>query len=162
MLPLTSRRGAPAVPPVEAKRWAVLAIYNWIGFSQGMVWVSYSASATEARDLFSAAEMDKAAVNLLLNWGPIMYLVGIWPVMWILNRGGRSVYQCMLLASWLTAAGSVVRCVPAFFPSLRGGLFGRPIFWAHLGQILNGLSGPAVGGSCSVSVEKKPGDSIEN
>ena len=60
-------------------------------------------------------------VNLLLNWGPIMYLIGIWPTMWLLNRGGRCVADCMLLASGLTAAGSVLRCIPALLPAGLGG-----------------------------------------
>jgi len=135
-----------AEPPVELKRWAVLAVYNWIGFSQGMVWVTYSASAPEAKELYGSGAMDTATINLLLNWGPITYLLGIWPVMWLLNRGGRCVYECMLIAGWLTAAGSVLRCLPALLPGLRSG---HPVLWVHIGQILNGFSGPAVGGSCS-------------
>lgn len=139
----TSEAGAPVV---ELKRWAVLMAYNWIGFSQGMVWVTYSASAPEAKELYGAEAMNGATVNLLLNWGPITYLLGIWLVMWLLNRGGRCVHQCMLIGGWLTAAGSILRCVPALLPSLRGT---HPMLWVHAGQICNGFSGPAVGGSCS-------------
>ncbi len=139
----TAPSGAQAV---ELKRWAVLMAYNWIGFSQGMVWVTYSASAPEAKELYGAQAMNGATVNLLLNWGPITYLLGIWFIMWLLNRGGRCVYHCMLLAGWLTAAGSVMRCLPALLPSLCGT---RPMLWVHAGQICNGFSGPAVGGSCS-------------
>ena len=135
-----------AAPPVELKRWAVLMAYNWIGFSQGMVWVTYSASAPEAKEMYGERVMNGATVNLLLNWGPITYLLGIWFVMWLLNRGGRCVYHCMLLGGWLTAAGSVLRCVPSLLPSLRGA---HPMLWVHAGQICNGFSGPAVGGSCS-------------
>eukprot|EP01043_Picozoa_sp_COSAG02_P034426 COSAG02_NODE_2405_length_8933_cov_133.975209_1_plen_385_part_10 len=134
-----------AAPVVELKRWAVLMAYNWIGFSQGMVWVTYSASAPEAKELYGLQAMNGATVNLLLNWGPITYLLGIWVVMWLLNRGGRCVYQCMLIGGWLTAAGSILRCVPALLPH-RGT---HPMLWVHAGQICNGFSGPAVGGSCS-------------
>jgi len=57
---LPSHRAA-AAPPVETKRWAVLFVYNWIGFSQSMVWVTYSASAPEARALYGDEAMDKAS-----------------------------------------------------------------------------------------------------
>ena len=66
--------------------------------------------------------------------------------MWLLNRGGRCVADCMLLAGWLTAIGSALRCVPALIPTLGGA---HPMAWVHAGSILNGLSGPLVGGSCS-------------
>ena len=52
-------------PTVELKRFAVLAAYNWIGFMQSLVWVTYSASAPEARLLYGTTEMRPAQVNLL-------------------------------------------------------------------------------------------------
>jgi hypothetical protein len=58
---LPSHRAAAAPPVLETKRWAVLAMYNWIGFSQSMVWVTYSASAPEARALYGDEAMDKAS-----------------------------------------------------------------------------------------------------
>ena len=73
MLPPLHRRSQEL--PVEPKRWAVLGVYNMIGFSQSMVWVTYSASAPEARALYGEDAMDKASINLLLNWGPIMYVI---------------------------------------------------------------------------------------
>lgn len=138
---------------VELKRWAVLLAYNWIGFSQGMVWVTFSASAPEARVLYGEESMSRATINLLLNWGPITYLVGIWPVMALLSRGGSCVHDCMLLAGWLTAAGSVLRCWPTIHTLLLRASVPQPqpysTLWLHVGQILNGFSGPAVGASCS-------------
>lgn len=138
-------------PPVELKRWAVLGCYNVIGLMQSMVWVSYSASATEVRLLYGPEVMSVATVNLLrepaaapmpgrpttvtslrptrcppptrpagrpslVNWGPITYIAGIGPVMWMLSRGGGCVHQCMLAAGWLTAFGAVLRCVPDVLP----------------------------------------------
>eukprot|EP01052_Picozoa_sp_SAG31_P001386 SAG31_NODE_47_length_30979_cov_41.708841_20_plen_71_part_00 len=50
---------------VELKRWAVLAAYNLIGFLQSVVWVTFSASAREARMLYGSRELSSAQINLL-------------------------------------------------------------------------------------------------
>eukprot|EP01052_Picozoa_sp_SAG31_P001387 SAG31_NODE_47_length_30979_cov_41.708841_21_plen_245_part_00 len=84
-----------------------------------------------------------------VNWGPITYLIGIWAVMWLLGRGGRCVYHCMLLAGWLTAIGAVLRCVPALMRVQSGQPSAYPLLWLHAGSFVNGFSGPAVSGSCS-------------
>ena len=33
----------------EGKRWVILLLYNWIGFNQGLVWITFSASAEETK-----------------------------------------------------------------------------------------------------------------
>jgi FLVCR family MFS transporter len=139
-----ARQGAG--PGLE--RWLVLLVFSWVEFNQALVWITVSASAPEARDLYGKEHLTPGAINLLLNWGPIMYLVFVPVVMVLLssNFRGRGVYYTILIGAALCAAGSVVRLIPSWTHTVRKPL---AVWLLHAGQILNGLAGPSMAGACT-------------
>ena len=145
--PLLKQEDKP-LDVVEGRRWIVLLAFSWIEFNQALVWITYSASAPEARQLYGPTRLTTDTINLLLNWGPIMYLVFVPVVMVMLNSnvGGKGVYNTILVGAFLCAAGSLVRMVPTF-----GHFQETPaaIWLIHGGQILNGLAGPSMAGACT-------------
>ena len=132
-------------PVVEGRRWVVLLLFCFIEFNQGIVWITYSSSAPEAKELYGISD---STINLLLNWGPICYLPFVLIVMHMLTSGigGKSVYLTILLGAVLCAAGAVVRMVPSWFDFEKQS---SGILLVHIGQILNGCAGPSMAGACT-------------
>lgn len=93
-------------------------------------------------------KLTNSVINLLLNWGPIMYLVFVPIVMMMLNSnlGGKGVYYTIFLGAALCAAGSLIRMVPTW---MGFELHPSAILLLHVGQILNGCAGPSMAGACT-------------
>ena len=79
--------------------------------------------------------MSTGLVNLLLNWGPITYLIFVPFVMWALSRGGKAVYFTVLVAGALCAAGSLIRLVPSLYGFASSS---DAIYYLHVGQTGHG------------------------
>ena len=111
------------------------------------MWITFSASAPEATETYGP-KLTTSVINLMLNWGPIMYLVFVPIVMMMLNSntGGKGVYYTILLGAALCAAGSLVRMVPTW---MGFELHPAAILLLHTGQILNGCAGPSMAGACT-------------
>lgn len=108
----------------------------WVGFNQGVVWMTFSASAPELRQLLPSIDIPDSEINLMLNWGPICYIVAVWAFMFRMAQlGQQAVHECVLWGAALVCAGSVLRMVPLV-------CLWWPRGWLHLGQVLNGLAGP--------------------
>ena len=125
---------------MERKRWLVLAVFTVIGLIIGMGWITYSASAKEARLLYGEAAADKGTINMLLNYGPITSLFGMPLAMWLVARDSRAVYPIMLFSTIIGAVGAMIRVAPSLWPSLAAG--GNTMLWVHAGQCIMCFSGP--------------------
>ena len=137
----------PETSSVEGRRWLVLLVYSWIEFNQALVWITYSASAPEAKVLYGK-QLSESGINLLLNWGPILYLVFVPIVMVMLSNNfrGKGVYYTIGLGAVLCAAGSIVRMIPTWCSVQQHPI---ALLLIHVGQILNGAAGPSMAGACS-------------
>lgn len=86
-------------------------------------------------------------VNLLLNWGAIMSWPGI-PLTMFLAKQKGGLRVCILVASSLTFACTVLRLIPEWAPSIflapQGGSNAAGMMFVHLGHILVSLAGPLV------------------
>ncbi|CAE7523919.1 unnamed protein product [Symbiodinium sp. CCMP2456] len=103
-------------------------------------WRTYSANPDIAAD-FYGFENPKASIDMLLNWGPIMYLPVAPVAGWMIARHPDSIWAVVFCGGALTAAGLVLRLLPTllgFHPT-------SPIVHGciHVGQALNGAAGPA-------------------
>ena len=133
------------LPAVEGKRWLLLLVYCWIGFNQAVVWITFSASAPEAKLLYGTHHMTADNINLLLSWGQITALVATPPVMWMLSRGATPVYDTILLAAIFGSCGSFFRMLPTAFAFTHSSAALRIV---HIGQFLNGITGIAMKAAC--------------
>ena len=120
----------PTKPHASGIRWWLLIIASCIAGGQGGIWIIYSVTAEAVEPIYN---WNQQTIALLSLWGPLLFLVGCVPSMWLLDVGGLRLTA--IVTSFVVFAGSVARIVH------RGGDETGAVF-AHLGQILNGLGGP--------------------
>ncbi len=71
---------------VYGRRWYVLAVYALLAGTQSFAWASWGPVTKRTGILFG---WDYHQTPLLLAWGPIMYLVSIFPTSWLLHNAGK-------------------------------------------------------------------------
>eukprot|EP00727_Mastigamoeba_balamuthi_P009681 m51a1_g5335 hypothetical protein (473) ;mRNA; r:410215-412107 len=121
---------APHFAP-EPRRWYILAVFALVSCAQCLVCVP-----NEAMEFYG---MDQAELDLLLNWGSLVYVPLALPVAWVL--GTRGLRPAVLLGSSLVFACAALRAVPCpLGPRARHAL--RPLL--HAAQALNGAAAPVV------------------
>ena len=85
-------------------------------------------------------QVDSAAVDLMLNWGPIIYCLVVIPVM-IYSKKPGSGRVLLIVGGTLCAVGATARLIPVWIDGLPHTL---TMCLVHFGQILNAAVGPIV------------------
>ena len=119
-----------------------------LGYSQGSMMTTYylarKAPGTFRFGLMFCGNATSTKCSdtafMLLNWGPIAYLLVVWPVMAVLARNPKGVYYVVLTGGIFVCAGTVTRLIPVVF-SFERSAAALPLL--HLGQFFNGVGGPA-------------------
>lgn len=130
---------------VTAWRWWVLFVFSFASFLQSLVWFTFSSVPKVAKGYYPG--VDDATIDLLLNWGTIIYIPVLPYVSWLQTRRNG-----LLIAFWqgnaLIFLATVIRTIPCWAPAhLRGNFYMQ---WTlHVGQILNAAAGPIVFAVCS-------------
>lgn len=123
--------------PLLARVW-VLATYTLQAAIQGMTWAVPGAVAnnytSDGYTLPSIYGVSGNTVQLLLNYGPIFYLLCAFPVMWSMDRHG--IRLTVLSGVLLCVASNVMRCFAN--DSSLGSLV-----LIHVSFALNACAGPA-------------------
>ncbi|KAA0159025.1 hypothetical protein FNF31_05087 [Cafeteria roenbergensis] len=123
---------------VTAWRWYALAVFSFAAFMQGLVWaVPGPISAVLAKELQCDSDCDA----LLVNWGPIMFIVFTFPQAWLIDHSLRS--STLLLAALVTASGWV-RVASAYIDDTS-----TVTVLLHVAQALNASGGPIAMGAVS-------------
>lgn len=136
----------PAIPDgfvpgrVEKKRWYILLVYSLVATLQSLVWGTFSVSPKQMKAHYPG--LTEAGIDLLLNWGSIVFVPTIFPASMILSRGAGGFKHGIRLAALLVFAGAACRTIPDFVPALHGSE--HAVYMLHLGQFLNALAGPLV------------------
>eukprot|EP00928_Gymnodinium_smaydae_P024442 TRINITY_DN19775_c0_g1_i1.p1 TRINITY_DN19775_c0_g1~~TRINITY_DN19775_c0_g1_i1.p1 ORF type:complete len:474 (-),score=94.15 TRINITY_DN19775_c0_g1_i1:360-1673(-) len=112
-----------------------------VGMIQGVGWMTFSSCPDVVADYYGFSN-PQASIDMLLNWGPIMYLPMAPAVGWLTARRMESVWAVVFLGSLLTAVGLLVRLVPSYFPEQIPPSSSLAHAIVHFGQALNGLAGP--------------------
>ncbi|CAK0900669.1 unnamed protein product [Prorocentrum cordatum] len=121
-------------------RWVILLVMFWLGMMQGLVWMTLSGNPDVTKRYYALVD-EKATIDLLLNWGPIMYLPVVPLVTYGAKRGENGVWATILAGAMLTAAGSLLRLAPSVLPFVDPASEAARWF-LHGGQMLNGCAGP--------------------
>lgn len=111
----------------------------WLGLMQCVGWVTYSASPRIAAEYYGF-ENPKASIDLLLNWGPIMYLPVAPVVGYLVAKQAGNLWGVILSGAALTALGLCLRLVPNIIGLAPASGFTHAL--VHGGQALNGAAGP--------------------
>lgn len=119
-------------------RWVALAVFASVSCTQCIVWFTFSASAPSFFETFFG--ISRSELDLLLNYGPIVYLPVAPFVAWLLTcRNGLR--KTVLFGAVLVCLGACVRIGPCVVSAPKR--FALPSrVWLHVGQALNAAAGP--------------------
>ena len=122
-----------------ASRWYVLILYAVLGVSQNMVYSTISPIAPYAEQ---ALNLNQTDISLLANWYNIMFIIGVFPYMWLIQVKGLRLP--ITSAAVLMATGAFVRCLNSgnLVPSFDKAML-------HFGQAINGLASSVLWFSCT-------------
>lgn len=124
------------------RRWYILASFSLLSFQQCLFWITYSPVAQATEKYYNVGQ---ATVDLLLNWGPIVFV----PVLPCVVRAAahrESLPRLVRTGALLCALAAVLRLVPTWMPETFLGEHAntRGMALVHLGQVLNAAVGPIV------------------
>ena len=124
-------------------RWVVLAAFTLCSVNQSLIWGTFNASPDAVEKYYKwdgDSDATKVTLDLLLNWGPISYVVVVWFVMICMSRGDpAALWWLSLCGTVLSFAGSAIRLIPTVAGTAEKG---SAKLFLHFGQFLNGCSGP--------------------
>ena len=88
-----------------------------------------------------------AVQDLLLNWGCVTILVAVFPLMWLMARGGTIVWVLVMVSTSLCTLACLLRLVPtliqAAWPNTNYATSKSAVYWLHACGIVNGFAGTA-------------------
>ena len=137
----SSTSSSPTSFTLYPARFLILFTFSLLSFNQSLFWLTFSPISDEAEAYY---DVDVNTVNLLLNWGPIIYIPCQFLTFWIasINGGLRKV---VLTSSTLCSTAMLLRIVPNLLWSPSSPTFrANAIYFLHAAHILNAAAGPLV------------------
>lgn len=124
---------------VYPQRFWILFLFVLLSFNQCMIWLTFSPIAGSAIEFF---HIDEATVDLLLNWGPIIFLPAL-PFTYLLLNTRHGLRKCVLIFAIVCLLAACLRLVPLLITSPTNSNFHDiALPFLHIGQILNAATGP--------------------
>lgn len=122
-----------------------LAVFALLTTNQTVFWFSFSSAPAPVNAYFGTSDAD---LDLLLNWGPIVFLPVCPFVAWLLRRP-TGLNTALRSGAFMCFIACAVRSVPCLLaPDLRSSR--RVQLLLHAGQIINAAVGPIVMSSPSL------------
>jgi len=115
---------------VYLRRWYILAVFSILGVLQGMIWNSFGPISTSLLAVL-CPYWTNATLALLGNWGNIMYIIPVVPVLWFFETKGLR--ASMILTATLMLIGTALRTLPLGIPTFT--------WMCHICAICNGMAG---------------------
>ena len=85
-------------------KWWVVAVYSMVACFQGAIWAIPGSLQQIYMDVFN---IDGNTVQLLLNYGPILYLITALPFSWHIDRYGSRL--SVFISIYLVLSSSILR-----------------------------------------------------
>ncbi|CAF1139969.1 unnamed protein product [Rotaria sordida] len=138
IVPLSPTKPAYVLYP---QRFYVLFIFSFLAFNQCLIWLTFSPIARSAEAYYNISE---ATVDLLLNWGSIIFIPCL-PLTYILLNKHHGLRRCVVLLSITDFIAAGIRLIPIIITSPSSPHFTTiSLIFLHIGQILNAACGPLV------------------
>ncbi|XP_064594844.1 solute carrier family 49 member 4 homolog isoform X1 [Liolophura sinensis] len=122
---------------VYKRRFYILFMFSMSTLAQAAVWNTWGPVSQSAKQVFGWTDGD---IALLANWGPISFIISLYPFSWIMDVKGLR--WALISCSFVVAAGAALRCITFQQPYAT--------WLIHGGQFLNGLGGPVAMAACTV------------
>ena len=133
-----------------SSRWWILGVFSFVSFTQCAIWLTYSPVAASSKKFYGLCHTEsecqdekgpgQADIDLFLNWGPIIYIFTVFPVMKF-SRRENSLKTIVQASVALELCCCALRAIPTLFFDA-----GHPQPWVvpmvHFAQILNAAVGP--------------------
>ena len=130
-----------SVYKVYRSRFYVLFVFSFFSFNQCMIWLTFSPIARQAETYYNITE---STVDLLLNWGPIIF-IPLLPLTSILLNMHHGLRYCVLILAVADFFAALCRILPSIIWSATNPNFNSfALPFIHAGQILNAACGPLV------------------
>jgi len=138
----------PETPVVETpvylvypRRFYVLFVFSFLSFNQCMMWLTFSPIERHAEAYYS---INDSTIDLLLNWGPIIFIPCLPLTSLLLNTADGLRYGVLILAITDFIA-ALIRILPSIIFQRTSPNFDTiALPFIHVGQILNAACGPLV------------------
>jgi nitrate/nitrite transporter NarK len=136
ILPKTQTTPAYVLYP---HRFYVLFVFSFLAFNQCLIWLTFSPIARSAETYYNISEF---TVDLLLNWGPIIFVPCL-PLTYILLNKHHGLRHCVILLAIVDFIAALVRVIPLIITKPSDPNFSLiTVPFLHIGQILNASCGP--------------------
>jgi FLVCR family MFS transporter len=123
------------------QRFYVLFVFSFFAFNQSMIWLTFSPIARSAEAYYKISD---ATDDLLLNWGPIIFIPCL-PLTYILLNKHHGLRRCIIILAITDFVAALVRVIPIVITSPSSPHFSTiSLPFIHFGQILNAACGPLV------------------
>jgi hypothetical protein len=124
---------------VYPQRFWVLFVFSFLAFNQCMFWLTFSPIASSTEQFYNVTE---ATVDLLLNWGPIIFLPTL-PLTYLILNTHHGLRKCVLIFAIVSLVATVIRLIPSVVISRSHRYFHDiTVPFLHIGQILIAATGP--------------------
>lgn len=143
------------IGPPEKLRWYILITFSLISCWQSNSWFTFSSVPEQVQDYYHLEKPSKSGqvngvIDLLLNWGPIMFIPMTPFSAYLLSYPITGFKYTAQIAGILAFSGTLIRCIPTILDQLPfidyqvSSDFWKCLIFLHLGQILNAIAGPFV------------------
>jgi len=141
LTPSSPSHSSSSVYRVYPARFLILFTFSLISFNQSLFWLTFSPISDLAESYYNVSVN---TVNLLLNWGPIIYIPCQFASFWISSiKGGLR--KTVLLSSTTCTIAMCLRVVPNLLWHSDSEEFRSNAIWfLHVAHILNAAAGPLV------------------
>ena len=147
MISETTVRGDPEAPVetpvyiVYPRRFYVLFVFSFLAFNQCLIWLTFSPVARNTEKYYNISE---ATIDLLLNWGPIIFIPCL-PLASILLNTPNGLRYCVIILAITDFLAALSRILPSIILKSTDPRFNTVALpFIHAGQILNAACGPLV------------------
>lgn len=129
-----------------SSRFLILFTFSLLSFNQSLFWLTFSPISDKTMQYY---DVSIETVNLLLNWGPILYIITAALCFWVSSlRGGLR--KTVLCSSTICTIAMCLRVVPNILWDADSTVFKSNAIWIiHAAQIMNAAAGPLVMGTVS-------------
>ena len=138
---LVFSKSKSAVYVLYRQRFYVLGVFSFLAFNQCAFWLTFSPVSPSTQRYYG---ISSATVDLLLNWGPIIFIPSLLFTYLLFNRRNGLRHTVILLAVACFVA-TVLRVIPSIITSPSSPHFKTiSLSFIHAGQIINAACGPLV------------------
>lgn len=130
---------APSTHRVYRRRFYVLLVFSFLTFNQCLFWLTFSPISKSSQSYYRISE---ATVNLLLNWGAIIFIPSL-PLAYFLLNKRNGLRRTVIIIAIAGLVAALLRAIPSFATSPSNPRFTTiALPFLHVGQILNAACGP--------------------